>query len=295
MLTSLHPTVAAQLTAGGPPPRASGPDIALVSDVEAPGRHGPVPLRVYVPEGARGGIVALHGGGWRMGNLDTYDPTARNLAADSGQAVFSVDYRLAPQFRFPVQFEDALDATAWVANHLADFGLEPGRLAIHGESAGGNLAAAVCLHARDYGGPSLRFQSLVYPATDGRLQAGALDEFAEGYGQSRADIESAWRGYGLGELFEAHDWRASPLLAASHAALPPTLIVTARCDGVLDDGAAYALKLQEAGVEAVHVTYEGMVHVFFHQRQTLASARYAQRQVASALREALLDDARGGA
>src|SRR5207302_4453634 len=157
---------------------------------------------------------------------------------------------LAPEFRFPVQFEDAVDATSWIADHLEDFGLERGRLAIHGESAGGNLAAAVCIHARDSGGPSIRFQSLVYPAMDGRLVAEALDEFNEGFGQSKADILAAWKGYGLGELFTPVDWRGSPLQAPSHAGLPPALIVSARCDGVFDDAAPYGLKLQQAGLAA---------------------------------------------
>lgn len=287
-MMKVHPKVAAQLASQEPPPRHAGPEIRTVRNFDVPGRNGAIPVRMYLPEGARGAVVALHGGGWRAGNLDTYDATARNLAHDSGQAIFSIDYRLVPKYCFPVQFEDALDATLWIGERLSEFGLEPARFALHGESAGGNLAAAICLHVRDHGGPAIKFQSLVYPALDGRLLSESLDEFAEGYGQRKRDIIEAWRGYGLGDQFSANDWRASPLLAKSHANLPPTLIVTARCDGVFDDGAAYALKLQEAGVEAVHVTYEGMVHIFFHQRQTLAAAKMAQMQVARALRDALL-------
>lgn len=294
MKAILHPVVAAQLARGGMPPRAPGPAIDTVRDFEIPGRRGAIPVRLHQPNGARGAIVALHGGGWRIGSRDSYDATARNLANDSGQAVFTVDYRLAPENRFPVQFEDALDATTWIADHAEDFGLEPGRLAVHGESAGGNLAAAVCLYARDHGGPSIRFQSLVYPATDARLVADTLDEFDQGCGLTKADFASAWRGYGLGELFGPDDWRASPLHAQSHAGLPPALILSARCDGMFDDAAAYALKLQGAGVEAVHVTYEGMVHMFFHQRQTLAAARMAQKQVAMTLRDALLAELEPG-
>jgi acetyl esterase len=232
--------------------------------------------------------MAFHGGGWLMGNRDTFDSVCRHLANDSGLAVVSVDYRLAPEHPFPAALDDAWDATCWVAEHGPQWELPAGRLGIFGESAGGNLAAVVCLLARDRAGPKIRAQALVYPATDARQGSDSLRLYGEGFMQRGADVAHAFRTYALGHGAAADDWRLSPLLAPSHADLPPTLVITAECDAVRDDGEAYAQKLAEAGVAASCVRYRGMVHTFYSMRARVPAAALAQRQVADMLRTAVL-------
>jgi len=257
-----------------------GPDIDHVRDMSAPGPRGPVPLRLYRPDGATGIVVAFHGGGWMMGNLDTFDATCRYLASLSGAAVVSVDYRLAPEFPFPAAVDDAWAATAWVADHGLDLGIATGRLVVFGESAGGNLAAVVALMARDAGAPRPRRQILVYPAVDARMQAASLDAFAEGYLQTKRDIEYAFRTYALAAGVDPLDWRLSPLHASTHAGVAPAFILSAELDAMRDDSAAYAERLLNQGVPATHVRYEGMIHTFFSMRGAVDAAEIAQVQTA---------------
>jgi acetyl esterase len=270
-------------TASRPP----GPQLAKVFELSVPGPGGPIPARVYDPGSARGVIVAFHGGGWLMGNRDSLDATCRHLAVDSGLAVVNVDYRLAPEHPFPAPLEDAWAATQWVAGHAAELGWPMDRLAVFGESAGGNLAAAVCLMAREHGGPRILAQALVYPPTNGRLEAGSLETYSEGFLQRTADVEHAFRNYALAHGVSPTDWRLSPLHAESHRDLPPALVITAECDAVRDDGEAYAARLAEAGVESTCVRYLGMLHTFYGMRGTLGAAALAQRQVADMLRAAV--------
>ena len=270
--------------------RGAGPAIDKVADVAIPGLGGDIPARVYQPVGAAGVVVAFHGGGWLMGNRDSFDAVCRNLAADSGLAVVNVDYRLAPEHPFPAAIDDAWAATRWVAEHGAAHGLPVQRLAVMGESAGGNLAAVVCLLARERRAPKILAQALIYPATDARQQAESLRTYAEGYLQRGADVAHAFRTYALGHGVSPTDWRLSPLLAPSHADLPPALVISAECDAVCDDAEAYAAKLSEAGVPATCVRYMGMLHTFYGMRGTLDTAALAQRQVADMLRTAILRD-----
>jgi acetyl esterase len=234
--------------------------------------------------------MAFHGGGWLMGNLDSFDAVCRHLADDSGLAVVSVDYRLAPEHPFPAAIDDAWAATCWVADHGAEHGLPTSRLGVFGESAGGNLAAVVCLLARERGSPRLLAQALVYPATDARGQSDSLSAYAEGFMQRRVDVEHAFRTYALDHGVSPTDWKLSPLLAASHSDLPPALVVTAECDAVRDDGEAYAARLAEAGVPATCVRYRGMLHTFYSMRAQLDAAAVAQRQIADMLRARLATD-----
>jgi len=269
--------------------RPPGPPVAIVRDLHVTGDDGhEIPVRLYIPEGARGVTVAFHGGGWIVGNLDTYDDTARNIASESGQAVVSVDYRLSPENRFPSQIDDAWAVTRWVAERGAQVGLPNDRLMLLGDSAGGNLAAVTALRARDAGGPDIRLQMLVYPATDARTGGADRGPFGEGYFLTARDIDYTLESYGVGSLVEAGDWRVSPLLAASHRGVAPALIISAECDPLHADAAAYARKLLEDGVSAVHVTYSGVTHLFFGMRGALDAAEYAQRQAADALRVAAL-------
>lgn len=267
-------------TASRPP----GPAVSRLLELTIPGPGGSIPARVYDPGSAPGVVVAFHGGGWLMGSRDSFDATCRHLAVESGLVVVNVDYRLAPEHPFPAAFEDAWAAVRWVAEHGSEHGLPTDRLAVFGESAGGNLAAAVCLMAREQRGPSIRGQALVYPATDARLMAPSLETYAEGFLQRTADVKYAFRTYALDHGVSPSDWRLSPLLAESHAGLPPALIITAECDAVRDDGEAYGAKLAEAGVDATCVRYLGMLHTFIGMRATLGAAAVAQRQAAGMLR-----------
>ncbi|WP_078200209.1 alpha/beta hydrolase [Cupriavidus necator] len=267
--------------------RVPGPHIDKVFDFWIPGPGGTIPLRVYRPEDAPGVTMAFHGGGWLMGNLDSFDAVCRNLARDSGLAVVSVDYRLAPEHPFPAAIDDAWAATCWVAGHGQELGLRASRMTVFGESAGGNLAAVVCLLARDRAGPELLAQALVYPATDARLQAASLWQYAEGFMQRKDDVLHAFRTYALDHGVPPSTWMLSPLLAESHAGLPPAILVTAACDAVRDDGEAYAMKLAEAGVPVTCVRYLGMLHTFYSMRGKLDAAALAQRQVADMLRIAV--------
>jgi acetyl esterase len=270
-------------TAARPP----GPAIDKVVDIAVLGPAGDIPARVYQPSGAPGVVVAFHGGGWLMGNRDSFDAVCRNLAADSGLAVVNVDYRLAPEHPFPAAIDDAWAATRWVAEHGTAHGLPAQRLAVMGESAGGNLAAVVCLLARDRQAPKILAQALVYPATDARQQAESLRTYAEGYLQRAADVAHAFRIYALDHGVAPTDWRLSPLLAPSHADLPPALVISAECDAIRDDGEAYASKLSDAGVPTTCVRYMGMLHTFYGMRGMLGAAALAQRQVSEMLGAAI--------
>lgn len=267
--------------------RQPGPQIDKVVDLQIPGPAGTIPVRMYVPNYAPGVTMAFHGGGWLMGNLDSFDAVCRNLARDSGLAVVSVDYRLAPEHPFPAAIDDAWAATCWIAEHGHELGLATSRMTVFGESAGGNLAAVVCLLARDQGGPNLLAQALVYPATDARLQADSLSQYAEGFMQRKDDVVHAFHNYALDHGVSPATWKLSPLLADSHAGLPPAIVITAECDTVRDDGEAYAMKLAEAGVPAVCVRYLGMLHTFYSMRGKVEAAAMAQRQVADVLRIAV--------
>jgi acetyl esterase len=286
-LAELTPAQARAGIAARTASRRPGPSIDKVSDITIPGPGGGIPARVYQPSGAPGVVVALHGGGWLMGSRDSFDAVCRHLAADSGLAVVNVDYRLAPEHPFPAAMHDAWAATRWVAERGAAHGLPAQRLAVMGESAGGNLAAVVCLLARERGAPRILAQALVYPATDARMQAASLQTYAEGYLQRSADVAHALRTYALDHGVAPTDWRLSPLLAPSHADLPPALVISAECDAIRDDGEAYAAKLSEAGVPAICVRYMGMLHTFYGMRGALDAAAIAQRQVADMLSAAI--------
>jgi len=267
--------------------RAPGPQIDKVFDFIIPGTDVGIPVRIYHPKGAIGVAMAFHGGGWLMGSRDSFDAVCRHLANDSGLAVVSVDYRLAPEHPFPGALDDVWAATCWVAEHGHGLGLPSGRLTVFGESAGGNLAAVVCLLAREHAVPRILAQALVYPATDARQQVASLSAYAEGFMQRKADVEYAFRTYALDHGVTPTTWKLSPFLADNHADLPPAIIITAECDALRDDGEAYARKLAEAGVPATCVRYLGMLHTFYGMRGQVDAATLAQRQVADMLRNAV--------
>jgi acetyl esterase len=271
--------------------RAPGPRIDKVFDLVIPGPGGGIPVRIYHPDRAIGVTMAFHGGGWLMGNLDSFDAVCRHLANDSGLAVVSVDYRLAPEHPFPAAVEDAWAATCWAAEHGHEHGLPSARLTVFGESAGGNLAAVVCLLAREQASPPILAQALVYPATDARQQGASMNRYAEGFIQRKVDVEYAFRTYALSHGVTPTTWKLSPFHADNHAGLPPALVITAECDVLCDDGEAYARKLAEAGVPSTCVRYLGMLHTFYGMRGEVDAASHAQRQLACMLNAAVRADA----
>jgi len=240
----------------------SKPDMASVADRSCPGPACDVPVRVYVPvdePGPRPVLVYFHGGGWVIGDLETHDSTARKLAAASGVTVVSVDYRLAPEDPFPAAVDDCLAAVRWVVDNAGDLDVDPSRLAVGGDSAGGNLAAVAAGRLRDDGVP-VAFQLLVYPVTDGTMGLPSYDENAEGYFLTRDTMAWFWDHYVGGEH------RTNPLASPLHApdealaGLPPALVITAEFDPLRDEGEAYAARLRDAGVPVESVRYDGLLH-----------------------------------
>jgi acetyl esterase len=261
--------------------------LAAVADRAVPGPGGDLRARVYTPRGAPPFpiVVFFHGGGWVVGTLDTYDPLCRALAAAVPAVVVSVDYRLAPEHRWPAAVEDAYAATLWASRHAAELGGAQHRLAVAGDSAGGNLAAVVALGARDRGGPAIAFQLLVYPALDAAGDTGSWREHADGFYLTAAGMRWYWDHYLGGADGAAPD--ASPLRAAFLGGLPPALVVTADHDVLRDEGEAYAARLREAGVAADVRRVEGVVHGFFRWRAVTGAADAALQEAAAALRSAL--------
>lgn len=248
-------------------------DDLTVRNLSIPGPDGPkqsLAVRAYAPptEGStRDGdaglpvLVYFHGGGWVRGDLDTHDGLCRLLAEAADCVVCSVDYRRAPEHPFPTPVHDAYAATEWAAEHASVVGGDPDRIAVGGDSAGGNLAAAVTLVARERDGPAIDHQVLLYPVTDYAFDTDSYEENAAGYLLSRASMRWYWARYLDDEMDGANPY-ASPLRAPDLSALPSATVVTAGYDPLRDEGAAYADRLREAGVSVTHAEYPGMVHVF---------------------------------
>ena len=265
-----------------------GEAVARVENRTVPGPRGEIPVRVYTPEGRAPFpvLVYFHGGGWVIGNLETHDGLCRHLANAAGAVVVSVDYRLAPEHPFPASGEDAYAATRWVAANAGALGGDARRIAVGGDSAGGNLAAVVSLMARDRGGPPLVFQLLVYPVTDvPSAKTASYRENAEGYFLTAKMMHWFWNHY-CGKNPDLSDPYLCPLRAKDLKRLPPALVVTAEFDPLRDEGEAYAARLREAGNQADLKRYAGMIHGFFGMGPLLTKAREATKDAASALRAA---------
>lgn len=247
-----------------------------------------IPIRIYQPlvPAGKGALIYFHGGGWVLGDLDSHDSICRRLAGGAGVSVIAVDYRLAPEAPFPAPLQDCYAATRWVANNAAELGIDSHRIAIGGDSAGGNLAAAVALLARDESWPTIRFQLLVYPVTDARFDTPSYRDNASGYMLTRRTMMWFWDQY-LPDLSERSQPLASPLRADSYAALPPALVQTAEYDPLRDEGEAYANAMSSAGVKVQHTRYSGLIHGFLGMYETVPASRAAIREATSALREAL--------
>ena len=265
------------------------PEVAEARDLALSGPGGPIPLRLYRGLGTEAGallpvLVFFHGGGWTIGDLDTHDIVCRTLANKARCAVVAVDYRMGPEHKFPAAVDDCIAATRWVAAQSAAIGVDASRIAVGGDSAGGNLAAVTAIALRDAGGPPLVFQALVYPATDQRMDSDSHARLAEGYLLTRNNM--LWfRGNYL-EPGQYDDWRASPLRAADLGRLPPAHIITAGYDPLLDEGRAFSDRLVAAGVPVLYECFEGMTHGFLTLGGVVAGANHALYRLAQSLSQA---------
>jgi acetyl esterase len=266
----------------GPPEKA-----VPTEDRTIPGPGGEIPIRIYRPEaeGPVPVVVYFHGGGWVIGNIDSHDTPCHRLAAGVPCVVVSVEYRLAPEARYPAAVEDCEAAAAWVSSHAADLGADPARLAVAGDSAGGNLAAVVARRARDKSGPPIAFQLLIYPATDLTRSMPSQVENGTGY-LLTVDAMEWFEGHYLEES-ERKEPDASPLFVDDLAGLPPALVVTAEFDPLRDEGEAYAERLRQAGGDAVTSRYDGQIHGFYGLDSLFEGSRTATAETIAALRRAL--------
>lgn len=262
------------------------PALAEVRELSMPGPGGPVPLRLYRPRtGAARALpllVYFHGGGWTIGDLDTHDVLCRQLALAADCAILSVDYRLAPEHRFPAAVDDSIAATRWARSQAAALGIDAARIAVGGDSAGGNLAAVVAIAERD-AGAGLAAQLLIYPATDMRAGAPSHKANAQGY-LFTADSVGYFRGHYMPEPATWGDWRASPLLAKDLARLPPALVVTAGFDPLRDEGRQYADALSAAGNRVQYICFERQVHGFITMGRVIDEATSAVELSGAVLR-----------
>ncbi|MFP6640545.1 MAG: alpha/beta hydrolase, partial [Myxococcota bacterium] len=282
------------LTAGVDQLRAQFAEMSLPSDPtpvasaenrSLPGPNGEIPIRIYTPEGSgpHPVLVYFHGGGWVIGDLDTHDGTCRDLARGASALVVSVDYRLAPEHPFPAAPDDCYAATVWTAENATEMGGDPTRMAVGGDSAGGNLAAVTSLMAQQQGHPSLCHQLLIYPVTDHGFDTPSYSENAEGYFLTRDFMKWFWDQY-LPNAAAGQNPLASPLRATDLAGLPSATVMTAEFDPLRDEGESYAQRLQEAGVETQLIRYDGLFHGFFGMGMVIDQAGDAMQEAGQALR-----------
>lgn len=275
--TEVHDAALARaILAANPASPLPGREVSRVSEKFIPGAAGDIRVRVYQSsDGAEPGVgmVFFHGGGFVICSLDTHDGLCREIAAELNATVVSVDYRMAPEHRFPAAAQDAYAATCWVAAHAAELGIDTARLVVAGDSAGGNLAAVVALTARDRGGPALAYQVLIYPMTDARCDSDSYRENALGYAVTADHLKWYWSQY-LGDQ-DGNDPLASPLQSADLSGLPPAYIIAAEHCPLLSEDRAYAQRLKRAGTQVTYVEYPGMFHGFFTLPHILDTAKEA--------------------
>src|SRR5215470_7147938 len=266
--------------------RGAAPPIRAAVDRRIPGPVGEIPVRIYTPDGTAPLplLVFFHGGGWVLGSLETHDAICRDLANGAECVVVSVDYRLAPEHKFPAAAEDCYAATRWAAAHAADLGADASRLAVGGDSAGGNLSAVVSQMVRDRGGPPIVFQLLIYPVTNASFDTASYRDNAEGYLLTAGDMRWFW-GHYLGGAGDGANPYASPMKGKLNG-LPPALVITAEYDPLRDEGEQYAQQLKDAGVATRLSRYNGMIHGFFGMGLMIDKAKVAVREATTSLRAA---------
>ncbi len=258
-----------------------GLELDRVEDREIAG----VPVRVYAKNSSepQAVMVYFHGGGWVIGDLNTHDTICRHLAGESDAVVVAVDYRLAPEHRYPSAFDDCYNVTRFIAQNPGEFGAAPGRIGVMGDSAGGNLAAAVCLKARDENDFVLQLQVLIYPVIEPTCETASFEDFAEGYGLTAEVMQWFWQQYIDGDT--PPDPYLAPARAVRLGSLPPAHVVTAEFDVLRDEGEAYAARLSKAGTETTLRRYDGMIHGFFHLRTVFDEAQNAMLDIASIIKQ----------
>jgi acetyl esterase len=267
------------------------PEVSEVGNFACPGPNGPIPLRYYRPidvdkKDVLPVLVFYHGGGWVIGDLDTHDVVCRTLANNSGCAVVSVDYRMGPEFKFPAAIEDAYAALVWVVEEAKHLRVDAERLAVGGDSAGGNIAAVVALLARDAGKPAIKFQLLIYPATNMAMETESHKNFATGHLLTHSSMTWFQLMY-LNGPADCEDWRASPLKAPSLANLPRSYVVVAGNDPLRDEGVAYAQALQAAGNVVQFREFPGTIHGFITMGKVLPQANEALAEMGAVLKAGL--------
>lgn len=268
-------------------PQDSSTFAGVVTDLTVPTRAGTIPARLYRADTAPvagPALVYFHGGGFVLGTLNGVDGLCRALAAGSGWAVLSVDYRLAPENPYPSALEDCIDGYAWLARVAPELGLDPEWIAVAGDSAGGNLAAALCLHRRENGEELPVAQVLAYPAVDDRFLTPSWSEFADAPLLSAADARWCWEQY-VGVGHAGGEALAAPMRAESLRGLPPALIITAQVDPIRDDAEAFARRLRSEGVQVALTRYAGVFHGFLSEVETFAQARAGVGEVCRFLRD----------
>ena len=265
------------------------PQMASVEDVAVPAPHGRIPVRVYKPltlpkSGLAPGLVFYHGGGWVIGDLESHDVVCKQIATRAGIVVAAVDYRLAPEHKFPAAVDDCIAATNWVAANAAGFGIDTARLFVGGDSAGGNLAAVMSMHARDNGGPRIKGQVLVYPVTD--LAMTHASHHDPDLGVLLTHSLMRWfRDHYLTDHNQIDDWRASPLRMSNLKDLPPAFVITCGADPLHDEGDEFARRLKHAGTAVAHVNYPGQFHAFLTMGRLLPEADKLVGEIAAWLKQ----------
>ncbi|MDP7547457.1 MAG: alpha/beta hydrolase [Alphaproteobacteria bacterium] len=281
----------AQMEAGVKARNVPPIELGSIEEQSIPGPGGNIPVRVYRPEGADGPLGALvyyHGGGHVIGSMDTHDSVARAMCRDANIVVLSVDYRMGPEAKFPAAVDDCYAATKWLSDNADDMGVRADRIAVGGDSAGGNLALVISLMARDNDdGLSVAYQLLVYPVMDYTGGTPTYETYGTGFGPLMAASVPYFREHYLNSDEELADWRASPSRAASFAGLPPALLITAECDILNHEGRECGERLNAEGVACEHVDFEGMIHGFFSMAPLLDDSIDAQRLAADRLKAVL--------
>ncbi|MFO0919247.1 MAG: alpha/beta hydrolase [Planctomycetaceae bacterium] len=266
----------------------SCPTPAKMEDRTLRGQSGEFRIRIHTPAGPGpfGGCVYFHGGGWVFGSIDTHDELVRRLVVETGCVFVNVDYPLAPEHKYPAALEDSYLATQWFVDHAEELGVDPQRIAVAGDSAGGNIAAVVALMARDRGGPKIAQQTLIYPITDCDFERPSYAENGKGRFLTFREVKWFWRQY-VDAPEQMREPYASPLRAVSLAGLPPAYVLTAKYDPLRDEGRAYAEALEAAGVPTTLREFDGMFHGFVKRWDLFDDAKTATHELAAAIRAAI--------
>ncbi len=259
-----------------------------IKDQLISGRNGDIPIRIYqsIDKKSLPVIMYFHGGGFVINNIETHDKICRRIARDNNAVVVSVDYRLAPEHKFPAGLHDAYDATVWAAANAAAFNGDASRLIVMGDSAGGNLATVICLMARDLDGPAIFYQVIAYPCTDGTLSYPSIDALKEGYFLEK-NIILWFQNHYLNNKEEIYNPYVSPVFAKNLSNLPPALVITAEYDPLKDEGKKYADLLKAAGNDVIHKEYEGLIHSFLGMARLSKKILTAYQDIQSVLEKAL--------